>query len=276
MQRGVCLTGWDVPERVEDKVLRVIVAVECANCALAPSLVALVVRDVQPSGEVRVATVRKYLPSDGTGVAVGLEAPLREAGRHDLHIMVCAVGESGELEDVLFETSRVVTKTEAARSPLPRLQHSEEDSLVLCGVDIPTTVEVGRLRAIVALKRIWHDAPTVLALIVRDLMPDGSRRAAVVRKTFGEEADTIGLEVPMAEAGEHRLTLQVAKIVDGEFVEVHFVPWHRGSGCLGADAPVTGAAADEYNLNVVDCNLNASVTVARRSSISVSGGLGVL
>ena len=38
-------------------------------------------------------------------------------------------------------------------------------------------------------------------------------------------------------------------------------------------APVTGAAADEYNLNVVDCNV--SVTVARRSSISVSGGLGV-
>ena len=45
---------------------------------------------------------------------------------------------------------------------------------------------------------------------------------------------------------------------------LHFVPWHR--------APVTGAAADEYNLNVVDCN--ASVTVACRSSISVSGGLG--
>ena len=53
---------------------------------------------------------------------------------------------------------------------------------------------------------------------------------------------------------------------------LHFVPWHRGSGCLGAAAPVTGAAADEYNLNVVDCY--ASVTVARRSSISVSGGLG--
>jgi hypothetical protein len=165
-QRGVLLTGWDVPERVEDKVLRVIAAVECANCALAPSLVALVVRDVQPSGEVRVASVRKYLPSDGTGVAVGLEAPLSEAGKHDLHVMVFAVGESGELEDVLFETSRVVTKTEAARGPLPRLQHSEEDSLVLCGVDVPTTVEVGRLRAIVALKRIWHDAPTALALIV--------------------------------------------------------------------------------------------------------------
>jgi hypothetical protein len=52
---------------------------------------------------------------------------------------------------------------------------------------------------------------------------------------------------------------------------LHFVPWHRGSGYLGAAAPVTGAASDEYNLNVVDCN--ASVTVARRSSISVSGAL---
>ena len=54
------------------------------------------------------------------------------------------------------------------------------------------------------------------------------------------------------------------------------MPWHQGSagGCLGhgAAGPVTGAAADEYNLNVVDCNV--SVTVARRSSISVSGGLG--
>ena len=52
---------------------------------------------------------------------------------------------------------------------------------------------------------------------------------------------------------------------------LHFVPWHRGSGCLRAAAPVTGAAADDHNLNVVDCD--ASVTVARRSSISVSGGL---
>ena len=54
---------------------------------------------------------------------------------------------------------------------------------------------------------------------------------------------------------------------------LHFVPWHRGNLCLVAAAPVTGAAADEYNLNVVDCN--TSVTVARRSSISVSEGLGV-
>ncbi len=43
---------------------------------------------------------------------------------------------------------------------------------------------------------------------------------------------------------------------------LHFVPWHRGSGCLGAAAPVTGAAADEYNLNVVDCN---ALTVTRLS-----------
>ena len=48
---------------------------------------------------------------------------------------------------------------------------------------------------------------------------------------------------------------------------LHFVPWHRGSGCLGAAAPVTGAAADEHNLNVVDCD--ASVTVPCLSSIPV-------
>jgi hypothetical protein len=38
---------------------------------------------------------------------------------------------------------------------------------------------------------------------------------------------------------------------------------HRGRK-PGAAAPVTGAAADEYNLNVVDCN--ASVTVPRLPS----------
>ena len=53
--------------------------------------------------------------------------------------------------------------------------------------------------------------------------------------------------------------------------DLHFVPWHRGSGCLGATAPVTGAAADEYNLNVVDCN--ASVTVARPAVFHLSGVL---
>jgi hypothetical protein len=49
-----------------------------------------------------------------------------------------------------------------------------------------------------------------------------------------------------------------------------FVPWHRGGGCLGAVAPVTGAAADEHNLNVVDCD--ASVTVPRLVLKWGSGG----
>ena len=40
--------------------------------------------------------------------------------------------------------------------------------------------------------------------------------------------------------------------------------------CLGTEtpAPVTGAAADEYNLNVVDCN--ASVTVARPEVLNLN------
>lgn len=74
-----------------------------------------------------------------------------------------------------------------------------------------------------ALWLTLHCLSPQLALIVRDLLPDGSRRAAVVKKTFGEDADTIGLEVPMCEAGTHTLTLQVAKVVDGEYVEVFSV-----------------------------------------------------
>jgi len=40
--------------------------------------------------------------------------------------------------------------------------------------------------------------------------------------------------------------------------------------CLGTEtpSPVTGAAADEYNLNVVDCNV--SVTVARPVVLNLS------
>jgi len=49
------------------------------------------------------------------------------------------------------------------------------------------------------------------------------------------------------------------KQVIQDYDTLHFVPWHRGSGCLGAAAPVTGAAADEYNLNVVDCNASVCV-----------------
>jgi hypothetical protein len=107
-----------------------------------------------------VCSVRKYLPSDGTGIAVGLEVPFDE-GEHTLHVMVCEVGETGHVEAVLFETTKTCRKEAApARGPLPRLQYSDADSLALCGVDVPATVEQGRMRVIVALKRTWHDAPT--------------------------------------------------------------------------------------------------------------------
>ena len=64
----------------------------------------------------------------------------------------------------------------------------------------------------------------------------------------------------------HRITYFRIPGVPG----LHFVPWHRGSGCLGAAAPVTGAAADEHNLNVVDCD--TSVTVPRLVLKWGSGG----
>jgi len=39
---------------------------------------------------------------------------------------------------------------------------------------------------------------------------------------------------------------------------------------LGSKLNRTGAAADEYNLNVVDCNRDASVTVARPTVLNLS------
>ena len=50
---------------------------------------------------------------------------------------------------------------------------------------------------------------------------------------------------------------------------------HRGSGCLGAAAPVTGAAADEHNLNVVDCAASVTVPRRRRPSPEVRVTVGV-
>ena len=54
------------------------------------------------------------------------------------------------------------------------------------------------------------------------------------------------------------------------------------TSCLGTEAagvsvppPRSLGRVDEYNLNVVDCNASVTVTVARRSSMSVSGGLRV-
>ncbi len=53
-------------------------------------------------------------------------------------------------------------------------------------------------------------------------------------------------------------------------LRLHFQAWHRGSGCDGAAAPVTGAAADVYNLNVVDCNASLSHAGLPSQSVGVT------
>jgi hypothetical protein len=51
---------------------------------------------------------------------------------------------------------------------------------------------------------------------------------------------------------------------------LHISEYRAYTFCLGTEtpAPVTEAAADEYNLNVVDCN--TSVTVARPAVLNLS------
>ena len=185
---------------------------------------ALVVRDVLPSGEVRVSSVRRHLPSNGKGVELGLEAFVYEEGEHNLLVMVYAVGKSGEDEGVLFETHRVVTVT----NPPPVIA---DDGLVLYGVDMEEAVERWKkqhdtqkielrlhmqrhgvpapltpLAAVLAendglvlcgvdtpatvqgsMRAIVagnRESPSSLCLIARDTLPGGSKPADMVRKVL--------------------------------------------------------------------------------------------
>jgi hypothetical protein len=62
------------------------------------------------------------------------------------------------------------------------------------------------------------------------------------------------------------LRIQVFRIpgvpgLSGRTHLLHFAPWHRGRGCLagGAATPVTGVAAEDYNLTVVDRDVSVLV-----------------
>ncbi len=56
---------------------------------------------------------------------------------------------------------------------------------------------------------------------MRNVLPNGERRAAIIHRTLGDDAEAFGLEVPVSEAGVHDIIVQVAKRdTDGELVEV--------------------------------------------------------
>lgn len=145
---------------------------------------------------------------------------MAEAGVHTLTLQVAKVVD-GEFVEV-FREERVVHVT---NPPPPVL--AENHGLVLCGVDTPASVQ-GSMRAIVALQRTTGDAPSDLCLIARNTLPDGTKRAAVVRKVVaGTEAQTIGIEVPMGEAGEHWVEFSVAECTEEGLVEIFFIPARR-------------------------------------------------
>lgn len=84
----------------------------------------------------------------------------------------------------------------------------------------------GSLRVILAFARTWDDAPCDIALLVRALTPGGDARAAVVRKHVSSlQPETIGLTVPMAEAGVHVLEVSLARVeADGSFTPLFTLP----------------------------------------------------
>ena len=174
---------------------------------------------VLPSGERRAAVVRKTLGDDAD--TIGLEVPMGEAGTHTISLQVAKVVD-GEYVEVFRVDDREVIVTNPPAAVL-----AENEGLVLCGIDTPAHVE-GAMRAIVALQRVRCDAPRHLCLIARNILPTGERRAAVVRKVLqGSEAQTIGIEVPMGEAGEHWVEFSVAECTDEGNVEIFFIPARR-------------------------------------------------
>ena len=203
-KRGVRLLGLDQPDECEEGKLKIFVSVALEDAKVAPSYVALVLKNLSSS---RTATALKMLV--GKEMSVGIEVPVEE-GEHFIQVILRAANHMGEFLDDLFEFEpRILRVSAAPQAPgLPRLMQAE--SVVLCGVDIPEHVEAGdRMRIMVALKRVWHDAPSDFSLIVRNTTPSGEKRATVTHRTLGDDAEAFGLHVPMIEPGVHTISCQV-------------------------------------------------------------------
>jgi hypothetical protein len=181
---------------------------------LSPQL-ALIVRDLLPDGSRRAAVVRKTFGDDAD--TLGLEVPMGEAGTHTLTLQIAKVVD-GEYVEVFSVEERQVLVT---NPPAPVLAESED--LVLLGVDTPTEVQ-GSMRAIVAVQRKHENAPRDLCLIARNVLPDGTRRAAVVRKIVqGTDAQTIGIQVPMGMAGQNWVEFSLCECTDEGNVEMFLI-----------------------------------------------------
>ena len=93
------------------------------------------------------------------------QVPFSEAGQHELEVSICAADAQGDICEALFQAEKTVTCRPRAAAPaasLPRL--AQKNSLVLCGVDVPAEVSDGVMHVFVALKRVWHDAPSEVVL----------------------------------------------------------------------------------------------------------------
>lgn len=197
---------------------------------------------------------------------------MTEAGVHSLEVSICAADVHGNICEALFQAEKCVTLRPRAAPPaksLPRL--AQKDSLVLCGVDVPTEVSDGTMRVFVALKRVWHDAPREVALVVRDHCPNGERRAARVVRALGTDAEAIGIEVPMSEAGRHNVEVQVCKLLGEEGMEELFTVTGREVLVHAPMAPppveCRGVSLSGVDLptHTSNCMLRAIVAVKRAS-----------
>ena len=234
---ALVLCGIDIPDKVDNGTLRVIVALKRVWYD-APTDIALIVRNLLPSGERRAAVVYRALGDDAE--AVGLEVPMNECGLHKITVQI-AKRVNGELIEVsfwqhihsplllkkfsfltpqVFNLDDRFVKVESP--PLPNFGQCK--GLCLRGIDVPERINDGTLRCIIAIERVEIDAPRALCLILRDVLPDGTSRSAVIRKISETEIFTMGIEVPLTEAGLHRVEIIVAESVGDEMAPIFYLP----------------------------------------------------
>jgi len=220
---GLVLRGVEIPTSVNGS-MRAIVALQRMNDE-APRNLCLIARNTFPDGSKRAAMVCKVLDDIETQ-AVGIEVPMGMAGDNWVEFSVCECMEDGNIEIFLIP-ARLVTVT---NPPAPRIQQT--DAVVLCGVDIcgarwpdlcAEPVVDGTGRVMVAVCRMWEDAPTEFIMTVHDVY---NGRSAVMRKSISScIAETIGLEVPMKTAGGVMLVVSVsAQYADGSVRHLFEVP----------------------------------------------------
>jgi hypothetical protein len=146
-------------------------------------------------------------------------------------------------------------------SAIPPKALAECKGIQLVAVDVPTDVE-GSIRVFASIRRLCQSAPKNLALLMRNSVPDGNVRATISRKVMADIGDmSMGIEVPLGEAGQHIIQISIAEeFEDGTFEVLLQLPDFQ---VLAINPPPPKIMEDEHRSLV----LNRKVFTSQEHSV---------